>query len=154
GGVLDRSARPPALLPRADRPRPRPGPEGGRAGARDPRSRRARPQRRRARAGARGAAEGPCEPRAQLEPLRKRMNMKRAIIWIVAILALSGIAYAGYRIIGGSKKVAPKFTTVTAEKGPIVAKVTASGTLSAVTTVQVGSQVSGRIDQIMTDFNG
>jgi HlyD family secretion protein len=82
------------------------------------------------------------------------MNMKRASLWIGILLALSGIGYAGYRIIGGRKDTAPKFTTVTADRGPIIAKVTASGTLSAVTTVQVGSQVSGRIDQILTDFNG
>jgi HlyD family secretion protein len=81
------------------------------------------------------------------------MNMKRVILWVGIILALSGIGYAGYRIIGGRKDTGPRFTTVTVDRGPIVAKVTASGTLSAVTTVQVGSQVSGRIVEIKTDFN-
>jgi HlyD family secretion protein len=45
------------------------------------------------------------------------------------------------------------FDTVTADRGPIVAKVTASGTLSALVTVQVGSQVSGRMQQLLVDFN-
>src|SRR5262249_9216804 len=84
----------------------------------------------------------------------KRMNMKRGILWVGIILALSGIGYAGFRIIGGRKDTGPKFTTVPVDRGAIVAKVTASGTLSAVTTVQVGSQVSGRIVEIKTDFNG
>ena len=39
------------------------------------------------------------------------------------------------------------------DRGPIVAKVTATGTLSALVTVQVGSQVSGRIKEINVDFN-
>jgi HlyD family secretion protein len=42
---------------------------------------------------------------------------------------------------------------VAAAKGKVVAKVTASGTLSALVTVQVGSQVSGRVSEILADFN-
>jgi HlyD family secretion protein len=48
---------------------------------------------------------------------------------------------------------APRFETVAVDRGPITAKVTATGTLSALVTVQVGTQVSGRIKQIMVDFN-
>src|ERR1044071_8287730 len=48
---------------------------------------------------------------------------------------------------------APRFETVAIDRGPIVAKVTATGTLSALVTVQVGTQVSGRIKQIFVDFN-
>jgi HlyD family secretion protein len=39
------------------------------------------------------------------------------------------------------------------ERGRIVAKVTATGTLSAIVTVQVGSQVSGRIQALYADYN-
>jgi HlyD family secretion protein len=39
------------------------------------------------------------------------------------------------------------------DRGRIVAKVTATGTLSAIVTVQVGSQVSGRIAALYADFN-
>jgi HlyD family secretion protein len=46
-----------------------------------------------------------------------------------------------------------RFVTARADRGPIVAKVTASGTLSALVTVQVGSQVSGRIKELLVDFN-
>lgn len=45
------------------------------------------------------------------------------------------------------------FSTVSVGKGTIMAQVTASGTLSAVGTVQVGAQVSGRVLEIMADFN-
>lgn len=39
------------------------------------------------------------------------------------------------------------------DRGRIVARVTATGTLSALVTVQVGSQVSGRIQQLLVDYN-
>jgi HlyD family secretion protein len=45
------------------------------------------------------------------------------------------------------------FSTVTVTKGSIAAQVTANGTLSAVTTVQVGAQVSGRVVGADVDFN-
>ena len=45
------------------------------------------------------------------------------------------------------------FTTVTVSRGMIAAQVTANGTLSAVGTVQVGAQVSGRVVELHADFN-
>ncbi len=45
------------------------------------------------------------------------------------------------------------FRTATVDKGSIVARVTATGTLSAHVTVQVGAQVSGRLSEILVDFN-
>jgi len=45
------------------------------------------------------------------------------------------------------------FSTVTAERGAIAAQITAAGTLSARTTVQVGAQVSGRVVELDADFN-
>jgi HlyD family secretion protein len=51
------------------------------------------------------------------------------------------------------RPTAPQFETVLAERGHISARVTATGTLSAVTTVQVGAQVSGRVSGLFVDFN-
>jgi HlyD family secretion protein len=51
----------------------------------------------------------------------------------------------------GSSEI--KYTTAKAERGKLIARVTATGTLSALVTVQVGSQVSGRVAQINVDFN-
>jgi HlyD family secretion protein len=50
-------------------------------------------------------------------------------------------------------KPAVQWETATVDRGRIVARVTATGTLSALVTVQVGSQVSGRIQQLFADFN-
>ncbi len=45
------------------------------------------------------------------------------------------------------------FATVAVGKGTIAAQVTAAGTLSAHTTVQVGAQVNGRVVELHADFN-
>src|SRR5260370_20676961 len=45
------------------------------------------------------------------------------------------------------------FDTVPVQRGKLVAKVTATGTLNALVTVQVGSQVPGRIAQLSVAFN-
>jgi len=67
----------------------------------------------------------------------------------LAGLALAVVAPSGCR--GG--KPAVTWDTAAVDRGRIVARVTATGTLSALVTVQVGSQVSGRIQQLMVDFN-
>jgi HlyD family secretion protein len=48
---------------------------------------------------------------------------------------------------------APEYQTTTAEVGSVVSRVSTSGSLQAVVTVEVGSQVSGRIQDLFTDFN-
>ena len=48
---------------------------------------------------------------------------------------------------------APVITTEAVTRGSVVNTVAATGTLEAVTTVQVGSQVSGSIEALYADFN-
>ena len=48
---------------------------------------------------------------------------------------------------------APEFATAPAEVGNVVSRVSTSGSLQAVVTVDVGSQVSGRIQELFADFN-
>jgi len=45
------------------------------------------------------------------------------------------------------------YDAVPVQRGKLIAKVTATGTLAALVTVQVGAQVSGRIAQLFVDFN-
>ncbi len=64
------------------------------------------------------------------------------------------VVYAGYSFWkSDSKNPRDKFLTVKAERGSIRRTVTSTGTLQAVVTVQVGSQVSGRIQELYADFN-
>ncbi|OLD29999.1 MAG: hypothetical protein AUI49_10085 [Candidatus Rokubacteria bacterium 13_1_40CM_2_68_13] len=52
-----------------------------------------------------------------------------------------------------SRGSVPKYRLVRVERGPLTAAVSATGNLNAVITVQVGSQVSGQIKELMVDFN-
>ncbi|MBI2683640.1 MAG: efflux RND transporter periplasmic adaptor subunit [Acidobacteriales bacterium] len=72
-------------------------------------------------------------------------------IW-TPILVVVLIAGAYYYIKADGKAAAPYFTA-TVERGNIRSQVEATGTINAVTTVQVGSQVSGTISQLNVDFN-
>lgn len=47
----------------------------------------------------------------------------------------------------------PAFTTASVDRGDIELRITASGTLSATVTVDVGSQVTGRIQELHADYN-
>ncbi len=48
---------------------------------------------------------------------------------------------------------APRWRTATTSRGPLVAVVSASGTINPVASVQVGSQVSGQLRDVLVDFN-
>jgi HlyD family secretion protein len=76
--------------------------------------------------------------------------MKRAIIGLLIVLAI-GAGAGAYYIRRGGPEVQVNTSPIT--RGDIVDTVGASGTLQAVTTVQVGSQVSGNISFLGADFN-
>src|SRR5439155_577492 len=80
--------------------------------------------------------------------------MKRILVSLSVLAVLGGGgAYAIWWYVDSSARPAFRFETVTVDRGRITASVTATGTLSALVTVQVGSQVSGRISKIYVDFN-
>ena len=76
----------------------------------------------------------------------------RRIGVIVGVLAL-GLAIAGYVFFNGERKAVVRYRTVPVERGTIVSLVTATGTINPITTIQVGSQVSGMIESLHADFN-
>lgn len=78
--------------------------------------------------------------------------MKKAY-WILIVAAVVIIAVVFWVFYGKKTNAAPEWKTVKVEKGDIQLTVRASGTLQAVTTVQVGTQVSGIIKNIFVDFN-
>jgi HlyD family secretion protein len=75
--------------------------------------------------------------------------MKKVVIIPIVLALLAG---GGWYLL---HKRTPEVTYKTAkvERGPIVATVTATGNLSAVTTVSVGTQVSGTIQKLHVDYN-
>lgn len=79
--------------------------------------------------------------------------MKRLLTALVLTLVLSGLGVGAYFFFAGRKAEPITYKTQPSEKRRIVSNVTASGTLSARVTVQVGSQASGRIAELTVDFN-
>ena len=77
--------------------------------------------------------------------------MKKRVLIIGIVVAVAALVGAFFYTRRGSAE--PKFRKGKIDKGDVVATVTATGTLSAVTTVKVGSQVSGIIAKLYVDFN-
>ena len=75
--------------------------------------------------------------------------MKKAVIISAVIILLVVTGYILFRGKGNE----PKFRTEKVVKGDIVMSVTSTGTVNPVTTVLVGTQVSGTIKEIHVDFN-
>jgi HlyD family secretion protein len=78
---------------------------------------------------------------------------KRIVTWVVGLLVLAGIAVAVVWYLRKPTEPEIKYVTNAVDRGRIEATITASGTVSALVTVQVGSQVSGRIESLEADFN-
>ena len=86
-----------------------------------------------------------------ITPAVRRPRLRRALIGAVA---LAGLAAGGWLAYGHLTEEAPvTFTTSEASRGDVVTAVTASGTLSPVIQVDVGSQVSGRLAEVLVDYN-
>jgi len=73
--------------------------------------------------------------------------------WIILIVVILALLAGGYFILGKKSEKAVEFRTGKVEKGDLQVLVTATGILSADTTVAVGTQVSGIITKIFVDFN-
>jgi len=85
-----------------------------------------------------------------MDPLENNHKQRRYLI--LAIVVVSGILIA-LLLLRRGKGGGDQYRTEPASRGDIIATVNATGTLSAVTTVQVGSQVSGIISKLYADFN-
>jgi HlyD family secretion protein len=77
--------------------------------------------------------------------------MKRAGVLALLVVAAAAGGWYWYQSRRGDDEVRYRIAKV--ERGSIAAVVVASGTLNAVTTVQVGSQISGQVKEIFADFN-
>ncbi len=76
---------------------------------------------------------------------------KNIIIIVIAVIALGGATGFYFYSKNGTEELQFRYEKVT--RGDMQVVVTATGTLSAVRTVQVGSQVSGTLQKLNVDFN-
>ena len=78
-------------------------------------------------------------------------SLLRNVALLLLVLAAAAGGYLWYQSRGQNSEV--KYRLARIERGPMASVVVASGTLNAVTTVQVGSQISGQVKEIFADFN-
>ena len=72
---------------------------------------------------------------------------------IFVILAAIALIFGGWALLRRRPAKEGKYRTGSVDRGDVTMTVSATGSISAVTTVQVGSQVSGIIAKLYADFN-
>ncbi len=80
----------------------------------------------------------------------KKSHFRR---WLVILVILGGVALGGVAYVTRPKDSALDFKTAPITRGEITQLVTANGQLTPVVNVEVGSQVSGTIQEIGVDYN-
>lgn len=88
--------------------------------------------------------------RANAPAARRKLFQRLALAAVAIVLVAAGLwAWSGRK--AASSEAA--FRTAPVERGDIRVAISATGTLSAISTVTVGSQVSGQVTEILVDFN-
>ncbi|WP_230530971.1 efflux RND transporter periplasmic adaptor subunit [Microvirga roseola] len=79
--------------------------------------------------------------------------MRRVFLGLVGFVAIAGTAgFVLWQPTGGNASDAA-YRLAAVDRGPLTASVRATGTLNPVTTVLVGSQLSGQVVEILADYN-
>lgn len=86
-----------------------------------------------------------------MEPLENNHRHRRFLV--TAIVVVLGILVSLFFLRRGRDDDGGGYRTEAVSRGNITETASATGTLSAVTTVQIGSQVSGIISKLYADFN-
>ncbi|MEP7312320.1 MAG: efflux RND transporter periplasmic adaptor subunit [Pseudomonadota bacterium] len=76
--------------------------------------------------------------------------MRRPLVWVVLVVVA---AVAGWLIFGRHTTARVNYETATVDKGTVERTVSSSGSVAALVTVDVGSQISGQIAVLNADFN-
>ncbi len=76
---------------------------------------------------------------------------KKSFIAAGLVLVIAVVAVLVHRLAFGKETTTYRFATV--ERGNVESTVSATGTLNAVRTVSVGTQVSGQIAELLVDYN-
>lgn len=84
-------------------------------------------------------------------PARKRDSRRRPAV-IAGALVLVAVA-AWWWLHRDAAPAGSAYRTTTVERGDIRVAISATGTLSAISTVTIGSQVSGQVTDVLVDFN-
>lgn len=74
-------------------------------------------------------------------------------IFLISLVAIAALIIIYFVFFNSGSTGQNKFTFAQITKGDLSTTITSTGTLQAVTTVDVGTQVSGKIDKILVDYN-
>jgi HlyD family secretion protein len=88
-----------------------------------------------------------------VEPHTREDHMTRKTRFAVGAIVVAAGALGLWIYRNAEAHEAPAYRFATVTRGNLESTVSATGALSAVTTVQVGTQVSGQLSQILVDFN-
>jgi HlyD family secretion protein len=78
-------------------------------------------------------------------------GLRRALVALASVSVVGAAAW--YGVTRWTAEDPPTYATTEVRRGDVVQAVTASGTLSPVVQVDVGSQVSGRVKELFADYN-
>src|SRR5213592_3831907 len=79
--------------------------------------------------------------------------MRRLVVVPLVIGVAASATATGTYLYTQSRGSTPKYRLGAVERGALTATVSATGALNAVTAVQVGSQISGQVQETHADFN-
>ena len=79
--------------------------------------------------------------------------MRAGLKKLLLLAIFAGICYGAYMYFFHEEPTSYGLTTSEITRGDIVSTVTATGELNAISVVEVGTQVSGKIQEIYVDFN-
>lgn len=79
--------------------------------------------------------------------------MKKKTVWIVAVMVVVAGVLLGLTVFRGGKNGEVKYRKEAISRGDIEALVVTSGTLNPIEIVDVGAQVSGKVEKLYVDFN-
>ncbi len=111
-----------------------------------------------------GALKSPCleasEVSRQQDEIKKALGLtprgrvRRWLPWVALGLAVAGAAGAWSVSRQRSEEAArPRFITAPVTRGELEVLVAATGTLTALDTVEVGAEITGRITEVRADYN-
>ncbi|MGQ0722409.1 MAG: efflux RND transporter periplasmic adaptor subunit [Candidatus Eiseniibacteriota bacterium] len=72
---------------------------------------------------------------------------------VLAVPLVLGLAFLAFRLFAGGDDAGTEYRLVEVTRGDVESIVTATGKLDAVKSVEVGTQVSGQVTEILADFN-
>lgn len=95
-------------------------------------------------------------PEASLQKLLgahdPRPPWRRPVVWVAAAVVLAALVLAAWLAVRpGSAQ--PRYLTETVRRGPLVVKVTATGTLQPTNKANIGSELSGTVAVVHVDVN-